>query len=144
MRRWSAAIIDTNVVVAGLLTSRTDSPVVRIVDGMVAATFPFTLSDPLLAEYRNVMTRPKLRALHGLDEEQIDTILLEFAQHAIVMQPSPAPSDAADPGDQHLRDLLAARDDLLLVSGDRRLHGVGDMASRVVTPKAFIELIETR
>lgn len=144
MRRWSAAIIDTNVVVAGLLTSRTDSPGVRIVDGMIAATFPFTLSDALLAEYRTVMTRPKLRALHGLDEEQIDTILLEFAQHAIVMQPSPAPSKAPDPDDQHLWDLLAARDDLLLVSGDRRLHGVGDMASRVVMPEAFIELIETR
>ncbi len=49
---------------------------------------------------------------------------------------------APDPGDQHLWDLLAARDDLLLVSGDRRLHGVGDMASRVVTPQAFIELVD--
>lgn len=103
------AIIDTNVVVAGLLTSRPESPVVRILDSMIAAAFPFVLSEALLAEYRRVMLRPKLRRLHGLDDGQIDTILLELAQHAIVLQPAATSPDAPDFGDQHLWDLAGTR-----------------------------------
>lgn len=138
------AIIDTNVVVPGLLTSRPDSPVVRILDGMIAAAFPFVLSEALLAEYRRVMLRPKLRRLHGLDDGQIDTILLELAQHAIVLQPAATSPDAPDFGDQHLWDLLRARDDLLLVTGDLRLRQAPDMQPRVLLPGAFVELMRSR
>ena len=42
----SAIIIDTNVVVAGLLTANEASPVARILDGMLAAAFPFVVSEP--------------------------------------------------------------------------------------------------
>ena len=79
------AIIDTNIVVAGLLTQRADAPVARILDGMLAARFPFALSEALLAEYRAVVLRPKLRARHGLEAGDIDVILTELATHAIVL-----------------------------------------------------------
>ncbi|WP_309640015.1 PIN domain-containing protein, partial [Methylibium sp.] len=60
-----AIIVDTNVVVAGLLTKDETSPVARILDGMLAAAFPFVVSEALLAEYRTVLVRPTLRKLHG-------------------------------------------------------------------------------
>ena len=37
-------IIDTNVIVAGLLTAHDDSPVARMLDGMLSAAFPFVVS----------------------------------------------------------------------------------------------------
>ncbi len=43
-------IVDTNVVVAGLLTANDSSPVASILDGMLAAAFPFVMSEALLAE----------------------------------------------------------------------------------------------
>jgi predicted nucleic acid-binding protein len=52
-------IIDTNVVVAGLITAQTDSPVARILDSMLGAAFPFVLLPALLAEYRAVLARPR-------------------------------------------------------------------------------------
>ena len=58
-------IVDTNVVVAGLLTARADSPVARVLDDMLATVFPFAISDALLAEYRTVLRRPSLRKAHG-------------------------------------------------------------------------------
>ena len=61
-----AVIVDTNVVVAGLLTGNATSPVARILDGMLGAAFPFVVSEALLAEYRAVLVRPALRKLHGL------------------------------------------------------------------------------
>ncbi len=132
-------IIDTNVVVAGLLTSQPDSPVVRILDGMLAASFPFVVSEALLSEYRTVLLRPKLTKLHGLAEADIDTILTEIARHAIVLKvdaTQPA-AKAPDPGDQFLWDLLATRADLILVTGDKLLLQDPAMQQRVMPPQAF-------
>lgn len=131
-------IVDTNVVVAGLLSSRPESPVARLLDGMLSASFPFVLSEFLLAEYRAVLRRPSLRKLHGLTPDEIDTILVELAQHAILLTPRPTVS-APDPGDQHLWELLAARDDLLLITGDRQLQQDDTMGRRIVSPAAFVE-----
>jgi len=44
-------VVDTNVVVAGLITGDQASPVARVLDGMLAARWPFALSEPLIAEY---------------------------------------------------------------------------------------------
>lgn len=133
-----AAIVDTNVVVAGLLTADLASPVARILDGMLGAAFAFVLSEALLAEYRAVLSRPSLARLHGLRPDELDTVLTDIAQHAIVLVPARGPA-APDPGDQMLWDLLATRDDLVLVTGDKRLLGGAAMANRVITPRAFVD-----
>lgn len=131
-------IVDTNVVVAGLLTARADSPVARVLDGMLAAVFSFAISDALLAEYRTVLRRPSLRKAHGLTLGELDIILMELAQRGIVITPVPA-QPAPDPGDQHLWELLAAREDLLLVTGEKKLQRDRAMGSRILTPATFVE-----
>ena len=133
-------IIDTNVLVAGLLTSHADSPVARILDGMLGAAFPFVLSEALLAEYRAVLVRPRLCKLHGLSEAEIDVILVDIARHAIVLTPARTAAIplAPDPGDQFLWDLLASRADLMLVTGDKLLLQNDAMQQRVILPQAFV------
>lgn len=130
-------IVDTNVVVAGLLTANDASPVARILDGMLVAAFPFVLSEALLAEYRTVLVRPSLRKLHGLTVAEVETILTDLAQHAIILAPVTAPP-APDPGDQLLWELLAARADLVLVTGDKLLLQDVGMQGRVISPQAFV------
>jgi len=88
-------IIDTNVVVAGLLTSDENSPVAHILDAMLRATFRFVVSEALLAEYRMVLRRPALRKLHGLSITELDTVLTDLARHAIVLSPVQAESARA-------------------------------------------------
>ena len=134
-------IIDTNVVVAGLLTAHAASPVARILDGMLSATFACVVSETLLAEYRAVLLRPKLCKLHGLSEQEMDTILTDIARHAIVLTPSngaKVTSNAPDSGDQFLWDLLDARADLVLVTGDKLLLADLAMQPRVISPQGFI------
>jgi len=123
-------VIDTNVLVAGLLTSHADSPVARILDGMLSAAFPFVLSEVLLAEYRSVLLRPHLRQLHGLTETEVDTLLLEIARHGIVLDAKPA-----------MWDLLATRDDLQLVTGDKLLLQDLAMQPRTLTPSTCVALL---
>lgn len=132
-----AVIVDTNVVVAGLLTGNDASPVARILDGMLGAAFPFVLSEALLAEYRTVLVRPVLRKLHGLTIPEVEILLTDLVQRAIVLKPVSAPP-APDPGDQLLWELLSVRADLVLVTGDKLLLQNAVMRGRVVSPKAFL------
>ncbi|MBE0472885.1 putative toxin-antitoxin system toxin component, PIN family [Rhodoferax sp.] len=134
-------IIDTNVVVAGLITQHAQSSVVRILDGMLRAEFGFVLSQTLLTEYRSVLERPKLRKLHGLSEPEIEIVLTDIARHAIMLAPliNPKVPVAPDVGDQFLWDLLASRSDLTLVSGDKLLLQDAVMQGRVILPQAFAE-----
>lgn len=136
----AAVIVDTNVVVAGLLTADEVSPDTCILDGMLDAASPFVLSEALLAEYRAVLVRPKLRRLHGLAVAELEVILTDLARRAIVLTPGVA-LPTADLGDQMLWDLLAVRADLQLVTGDRRLLEDAALRGRVVSPGVFVARI---
>lgn len=130
------AVIDTNVVAAGLMTAQQDAPTTRILDGMLTAAFPFALSEALLAEYREVLNRPTLRKRHGLTRNEIESLLVALAEHAIVLESVDGPA-APDPGDQHLWNLLADHDDVCLVTGDRVLLESRNAPAPVLTPAAF-------
>ncbi|MFO0235260.1 MAG: putative toxin-antitoxin system toxin component, PIN family, partial [Burkholderiales bacterium] len=121
----------------GLLARDAASPVARVLDGMLAAAFPFAMSEALLAEYRAVLARPPIRARHGLQDEGRDRELPELDQEAIVLAPGRGAAPP-DPGDQLLWDLLASRADLVLVTGDRALLEDATMAGRVMSPVAFL------
>lgn len=136
-------IIDTNIVVAGLLTARGDSPTAQILDGMLNGKLLYLLSPELLSEYRSVLLRPKLCALHKLTETAIDQLLTEITANAIWHEPEPPhPHDSPDPGDQHLWNLLASEQCAALVTGDQWLLQHPRPGSSVISPATLIQWIE--
>ncbi|MGB5879886.1 MAG: putative toxin-antitoxin system toxin component, PIN family [Thermoanaerobaculia bacterium] len=137
-----AAVVDTNVVVAALLTSDPRSPTAKVLDAMLDGRFTFLLSTALLAEYRQVLLRPKIRTHHGLTEDEIDRILTELITNAIVREPEPSSHQAPEPGDQHLWDLLATEAGTVLVTGDRRLLQGPPPNILVQPPASFMTEIE--
>ena len=133
-------IIDTNVVVAGLVTSNPDSPTRWILDGMLGGRFPFLLSAELLAEYREVLLRPRIAAFHGLEEGEIDRILAELVANAVFRDPqSTCPVQGPDPGDNHLWAMLACEAGAALVTGDKRLLDNPPDGSALLSPKEAVE-----
>jgi hypothetical protein len=72
-------VVDTNVVVSGLLSRADGAPPQRVLKAMLAAELGFALSVELLAEYRGVLLRPAIMALHGLEEAEADEILQRLA-----------------------------------------------------------------
>jgi putative PIN family toxin of toxin-antitoxin system len=135
-------IIDTTVLVAGLLTRNPDSPTARILDAMLAAQFTYLLSLELLAEYRRVLRRPKIRKRHGLDDAELDAFLEALARNAAVRTPSAASSPAPDPGDAHLWALLESDPLAVLITGDKPLLLADPpRPGAVCTPAAFAALV---
>jgi uncharacterized protein len=137
---YSVAVIDTNVVVAGLLTSNADAPTARILDGMRRGSFRFLLSTALLAEYREVLTRQKIRLLHGLTEREVDVLLTALATSAIVREPE-ARSGAPDVKDNHLWSLLQSETGSVLVTGDLELAKNPPAGSAVTSARDFLGMI---
>ena len=132
------AVIDTNVIVSGLITSERASPTATILDGMLGGRFTYFLSLDLLAEYRAVLLRPAIRRRHGLTEAEVDVILTELALNGTVHEPASSGEALADVGDRHLWALLESIASAVLVTGDDVLRRHAPDPARVLSPHAFV------
>jgi putative PIN family toxin of toxin-antitoxin system len=110
-------IVDTNVLIAGLLTQRNSSPTVRWLRILLYGEQPVLVSPELLSEYRMVLQR-KISGITGSD---IDELLASILSHAHVVDPPAARERPPDAGDAHIGALLAADSDARLVTGDKAL-----------------------
>lgn len=129
-------VVDTNVVVAGLLSI--DSPPAQILDAMLTGQIRFLLCVELLGEYRNVLLRRNIRSRHGLTPEAVDCILEALATNAIVVDISHRKETAPDPGDDHLWQLLAARPESGLITGDKLLLNNPPAAAIILRPSDWL------
>jgi putative PIN family toxin of toxin-antitoxin system len=133
-------IIDTNVMVAGLITAEHNSPTAKALDAMLSGTLFYLLSAELLREYRDVLLRPRLSRRHGLNELEIGQLLTEIAANAIWREPRlDTEHNSPDPQDAHLWSLLASEPTAVLVTGDRLLIENPRPQSSVISPATWAE-----
>jgi len=132
-------VVDTNVLVSGLLSREPDSPLSAVLDGMLSGSLLFLLSPQLLAEYRAVLLRPRVQKSHGLSAREVDAILTEIAANGIWREPD-EPAPAPDPGDDHLWRLLSAVPGSILITGDRLLLQNPPQNASVLSPRSYLEL----
>lgn len=135
MRLW---IVDTNVLVSGLISRDPESPTACAINDMLAGRLIFVLSPALLAEYRAVLLRPRISERHGLTEAEVDQLLIELTANAKWSEPADDPQHSApDHGDRHLWALLHQHPEAILITGDRLLIENPRPGSRVVSPADY-------
>jgi len=134
-------VVDTNVVVSGLLTAEPTAPTHRILNAMLDGRIRHLLSVGLLAEYREVMLRPRIQKRHGLSVADVDVILQALAANAMLRDPEVAGEEWPDPADAHLWALARAHAGAILVTGNQAL--LDHPAKGVVTmsPSEFVERV---
>lgn len=132
------AVVDTNVVISGLITAGRSSPSARILDGMLSGRLRFVVSVELLAEYRSVLLRPRICSFHGLTGDEVERIIRRLVESAILREPAATAEAAPDPGDQHLWDLLAATPGATLVTGDQALLRAPLAGHSTLSPRGFV------
>jgi putative PIN family toxin of toxin-antitoxin system len=138
----TARVVDTSVLVAGLLTGDPESPPARILDAMLGGRVRFLLCVELLAEYRTVLLRERIRARHGLAVAEVDALLEALATDAVVVDIAGRKETAPDPGDDFLWRLLAARSGAGLITGDSALLERRPPRTRVISPRAWVDELE--
>lgn len=135
MKLW---IVDTNVIVSGLISRDPESPTAKILSDMLSGDMIFILSPVLLAEYRAVLLRPAISKRHGLSEPEIDQILIELTANAKWSDPVDDPEHSPpDHRDAHLWALLAYHPEGILLTGDRLLLNRPRPGSKVILPAEY-------
>ena len=126
-------VLDTNVLVSALL-SPFQAPA-RVLDLVLSGEIDAVVDDRILAEYREVLARPKF----GFDVRAVHDLLDYFEHAGVVAQAMPLTIDLPDPDDCIFVE-AAASANAILVSGNLR-HYPPQMSLGIVaeSPSAFLE-----
>ena len=131
------AVVDTNVLVAALLSKRDDSATVR---AMISGEFIPLYHEDILAEYEDVLHRKKK---YDLSESAIQTVLNAIRRFGIEVFPKPTGEIFIDEDDIIFYEVaMEKRDDnAYLVTGNMKHYPVRDF---IVTPAEMIAILEEK
>ncbi len=122
------AVIDTNVLVSGLLSPRGNEALILLAvhQGLVHPCF----SEEILEEYAAVLARPKFAFL----PDEIDAVLAIFRRQGELFHPTASLAASVDPGDtKFLQCAEAAQADYILTGNKRHfsesVYGVTSIVS---------------
>lgn len=130
------AVIDTNVLVASLLTHNHDSATARVMDAVYLGKVVPILNDEILAEYREVLSRPHLR----LDQAKCGCILSFITAVGTFLDPVGVDAEMPDEKDRVFYEVALAgqsQGDAWLVTGNMKHFPKADF---VVTPAQFCDI----
>jgi len=129
-------VLDTNVVVSGLLTHR--GVCARIIDRMRTGTFQLCVNGEIAAEYAEVLSRPELLIPAGATSDFLDFVRHKAERVDAALLTVALPDEADRPFLE-----VAAAAEALLVTGNIR-HFPKNVRSGVVVvrPAEFVELLQ--
>lgn len=129
------AVLDTNVIVSGLLSPRGNA---RLVLAMAfARKFDLIVSAEVLAEYEPVIRRPRFR----FRPEEIDQALTQLRRVGELVKPTNPVSESPDEADNRFLECAEAGSADYLVTGNTSHFPKKWGKTQVVTVRRFLELL---
>lgn len=134
--RLPQIILDTNVLVSGTLYPGR-GPAGAVVTAVLEGKLLPLVSPRLVEEYLKTLAKPRLAVLHRLSDGELRQYVAGLALLSRVVEPPRTALHCPDPRDQHLWDLLAASD-AILVTGEHALLRSSDFPGRLHSPREFM------
>ncbi len=137
-------VSDANIVVSSVLVA-VGIPA-RVLAAWRAGRYDLIVSPALLAEYEDVLNRPRIQRRHGLTAAQVAAELADLARFAILVEPTEVPAVIVDdPDDDHVLAAALAGAADFIVSGDRHLLDLREYQGiRILSPAAFLALLASQ
>ena len=130
------AVIDTNVIVSALLSSKLESNPVKVFRAIVQERIVPLFNDEILEEYKNVLSRSKFH----LDLPLIKTVIKAIIADGLNIDRTPAADiDFPDPKDIVFYEVALSVEDSYLVTGNIKHFPVKPF---VVTPAEMVRILE--
>lgn len=141
------AVVDTNVLVSGLIRPR--GAIGLVIRGLRDRRFVSIVSRPILEEVVDVLGRPWLRETYDLDDAAVETFLRFLVLRSELVVPTERIERCRDPYDDRFLEAAVAGHADYVVTSDQDLlaltsHEWGAPDSdapdrvRIVTPAAFV------
>ena len=131
------AVIDTNVLVSARITKNSSSATVKVLNNMFNGTIKPVFNDEIIAEYTDVLHRPKFR----MRDEDINLIINYIKKYGIHSDRIPFDGTRPDEKDRPFYEVSLSVEDSFLVTGNLKHFPV---TPKVVTPSQIIAIIEER
>lgn len=130
-------VVDTNVLVSALLTSKEDSATVQIVKKILDGELIPLFSEATKKEYREVLHRAKF----GLSPDAVDYLLFAIFKSGISLEPASTGIAIIDAKDIPFYELTLEKrkDQAYLITGNLRHFPKEPF---VVTPREILEILE--
>lgn len=131
------AVIDTNVLVSSLLSRKADAATVRVVERALEGDIVPVYSAEVMAEYREVLSRPKFR----FSPETVGYLLRAVEQFGVLVEPTPTGTVLPDMKDVPFYEVaMETRDEgSWLVTGNSRHF---PDVPFVVTPREMLDILD--
>ena len=131
------AVIDTNVIVSARITKNSSSATVKVLNNMFNGIIKPIFNDEIIAEYADVLHRPKFR----MRDEEINLIINYIKKYGIHSDRVPYEGNMPDEKDRPFYEVSLSVEDSFLVTGNLKHFPV---TPKVVTPSQIIAIIEER
>ncbi len=129
-------VLDTNVLVSGLLSPH-GAPA-NVVDLLASDAQRVCFDGRILAEYRDLLTRPRL----ALPLESVETVLGRLATSGLRLAASPLSTKLPHPDDQPFLEVAVAAGADYLITGKRKHFPIDQCQGiAVVSPREFLDAI---
>ena len=135
MKKKIFAVVDTNVIVSGMITSNSASSTAKVLDCIGEKSITPLYCDEILQEYENVLGREKF----NLPKEKIEKILKMMKSDGIASNRVPTNEVFTDPNDVVFYEVALSKEDSFLVTGNIKHFLQVDL---VVTPAEMMEIIK--
>jgi len=129
-------VMDTNVLISGLLSPHSHSArlVGLVAEGLIRVAF----DERILAEYREVLARPKF----PFQPAQIEALLTQIEEEGLKITPLPIATRLPDSDDlPFLEVALSAKVDFLVTGNKKHYPPSVRRGIQVFFPKQFLELM---
>jgi uncharacterized protein len=129
------AVLDTNVVVSGLL--KPGGLEALILDLGHAERFTMVVSEALLQEYEGVLRRPRLR----IGSAEVARFIRRIREKALPVEPEVHVQAAHDPDDDMVLECALAADAQYVVTGNTRHFPSEFQDIRIIPPRQFLVIL---
>lgn len=130
------AVIDTNVIVSALLARNPQSATVRVLEAFWQGKIVPMLNTDIVAEYDDVLRRPKFR----FPKELVYNIVDSFKQSAVSAERISSNLAFPDPKDAVFYEVALSKEDAYLITGNTKHFPHTPI---VVTPAEMLDILSS-
>lgn len=130
------AVIDTNVLVAALLTKNNDSATVKVLEAIADGRITPLYHKDMLVEYAEVLGRKKFK----LNQDMVSVLIRMIIKYGVEIFPKPTGEILIDMDDLIFYEVAMEKrdEDSYLVTGNKKHYLVRDF---IVTPTEMINIL---
>ena len=128
-------VLDTNVLVSALLKTKGNEA--ALMNLATERHIQLCVSEPIIAEYEDVLSRPKLR----LDPIRIQHVLALVRREGVLVTPTNAVGESRDEPDNRFLECAETAEAAYLVTGNARHFPQTHKKTKIVTGSRFLDIL---